>query len=31
VPEVWSLPGNVENLVASDRGRARIGGHGQIN
>jgi hypothetical protein len=31
LPEVWSLPGNVANLVASDRGRARIGGQGQIN
>src|SRR6266403_4117390 len=27
--EVWSLPGNVSNLVASNRERARIGGHGQ--
>ena len=26
---VWSLSGNVANLVASSRGRARIGGHGQ--
>ena len=31
LPEVWSLPGNVANLVASDRGRARIGGQGQTN
>ena len=31
LPEVWSLPGNVANLVASDRGRTRIGGHGQSN
>jgi hypothetical protein len=27
--EVWSLSGNVSNLVASNRERARIGGHGQ--
>ena len=29
LPGVWSLPGNVSNLVASNRERARIGGQGQ--
>src|SRR5260370_40246692 len=29
LPGVWSLPGNVSNLVASNRERARIGGQVQ--